>query len=1317
MKPPKTPILYPTEQPRTGILVKLDEHEDAFLELDAFDARQWVFQKKRHKLKRLLDTEAKDVFLDIVPQNDIIMHWALRVVGPKASRCYEFEADGVIMGKRTALDKGLPISSQKLEGRTERTHREISRWCTQFGADHSYDAAGNNIFGGKNCQDFAVELCTFMGIDKEQLPFRQAEQVKTVLGAGAFVAADAALGTFTEFSAGLRAAASDDGVRVLLSSKYRVEEEKRIPQACKACKLCYPELSKSAFQRGTGLVAAGTGLVAGALDLGIGVAGAAAGAAMSPGVLAAAAAVGVGYASGVITAESIPTFGFESEKPEQSPEATEQSSTCLQLDIERLKGEVGTAEAELRKARAHEVWAEPRLISANDLRQTLMAAFEANVSEVGRDLVTAVSKPLLPETQSLPREPFRHSESAPELNPRPAPATWKDVMERHGCPPEQSISVRMHRRRKKQTRTPAGAPQRCQSPGRTMFDSRKLWFRLYVSNKSRCQGPFGLLLFAARWLQWCRSHKRASYDIRFIAARTVATISFDVLASRLTVVDCRRMRDAYAGCQLATISPPWRGHILEAAARSIYCRQHPGCVVSDPVPGLRCDGSKRSVNQAEYDWMRDGRRVQCKTGQLCWNSSSGCWNVSFHNIKFGLLDELLLVLYTPFRIHLFLHDQRTGIQSTGRKAASRGVRVQYSCAKGMFSCEEATRALVEHVSSGSRHLVTVELASEAAVGQSYSKFCESKSAHMALTAFENHPLGSLTPSARGIFVEQLVLEVDRMLYPQSHFTPQVPNAKHDWFRDHLRVECKHTRLTYSDRGVWTCRFSAIKFQCFDILYLAIDSPDAVFLLHYERDQGRTQCGVETDHVGEQVRIRAPSSIADCREAAHFIVDKLVQGGSKHLATIPFHASGPSQLPATGRADSSSQPTPVILAKGARLTAPWEEPGETMGGLPQTIEGLAWPQEKEDGVLVVIDWGLVAQIQSDLQQRILQFVAHIVSNDYEAIPDDLVRMGFIARDRQNAVAEEAVASSISAVFKSLASGGTATRRIRDVLPALAEIKQNSGNIGQIPASFVYILRCFSILEGHGLCLDEQYRIVDDCYPYLASWTLRAKSPEALPLIRSVLYGRGASAEYPVPDAEQVLALLRGLATRVQQDVTSALREEEPLQNHGRLVDDLRSTLRSLQRARALQDVLLEEAARLTDVLVREALAASAPQFLVASGIPRNEEDKAVLKSLRKLIAALASEVEAVEVDADELRSRASPLSRYLRLLLKQMRARMNDLGALQEAAQVAALLWDVRLFAVALQARFTAALLQRLEQRFSAASRTSRKARKIDRSKP
>ncbi|CAE7365766.1 unnamed protein product [Symbiodinium natans] len=350
----------------TGILVKVDEHEDAFVEFALHDARQWVFQKNRHKLRRVADSDAKDVFLDIVPQNDLIMHWALRVVGKKAARCYEFEADGVCMGKRTALDKGLPIKSQKLAGRTSKTHREITAWCTDFGAEHSYDAAGNNLFGGKNCQDFAVELCRYMEIDTEQLPFRQAEQVKTVLGAGAFVAADAALGT--------------------------------------------------------GLLAAGTGLVAGALDFGVAAAGAAAGAAMSPGVLAAAAAVGVGYASGVITPESIPGFGFETQQaPEPGKDAfreswlrrkytAEDASICLwvevdgqesglQLDIQRLKGEVCTTEANLRKVRAEEAAS----IEAGRLRTVLLST-EMTAHQVCSERLARLSRNMEDRTELLSRQ-------------------------------------------------------------------------------------------------------------------------------------------------------------------------------------------------------------------------------------------------------------------------------------------------------------------------------------------------------------------------------------------------------------------------------------------------------------------------------------------------------------------------------------------------------------------------------------------------------------------------------------------------------------------------------------------------------------------------------------------------------------------------------------------------------------------------------------------------------------------------------------------------------------------------------------------------
>lgn len=105
----------------------------------------------------------------------------------------------------------------------------------------------------------------------------------------------------------------------------------------------------------------------------------------------------------------------------------------------------------------------------------------------------------------------------------------------------------------------------------------------------------------------------------------------------------------------------------------------------------------------------------------------------------------------------------------------------------------------------------------------------------------------------------------------------------------------------------------------------------------------------------------------------------------------------------------------------------------------------------------------------------------------------------------------------------------------------EIARGARNIGQIPASFVYILRCFSILEGHGLRLDRRYRIVEDCYPYLASWALRAEASQ-VPLIRSVLYGKSA-----VLDVQQVLALLKGL---------SQLQER----SKGSVAHDLRATLR-------------------------------------------------------------------------------------------------------------------------------------------------------------
>ena len=47
--------------------------------------------------------------------------------------------------------------------------------------------------------------------------------------------------------------------------------------------------------------------------------------------------------------------------------------------------------------------------------------------------------------------------------------------------------------------------------------------------------------------------------------------------------------------------------------------------------------------------------------------------------------------------------------------------------------------------------------------------------------------------------------------------------------------------------------------------------------------------------------------------------------------------------------------------------------------------------------------------------------------------------------------------------------------------------------QLPPYFVLILRAFGTLEGLGLSVDENYAIVDECFPYVARRMLADDSP--------------------------------------------------------------------------------------------------------------------------------------------------------------------------------------------------------------------------------
>ena len=56
-----------------------------------------------------------------------------------------------------------------------------------------------------------------------------------------------------------------------------------------------------------------------------------------------------------------------------------------------------------------------------------------------------------------------------------------------------------------------------------------------------------------------------------------------------------------------------------------------------------------------------------------------------------------------------------------------------------------------------------------------------------------------------------------------------------------------------------------------------------------------------------------------------------------------------------------------------------------------------------GKLCILDWGLVTSIDPDLQTSLIEHVAHLTAKDYAKVPSDLVKLGFVPKGGEAAMA--------------------------------------------------------------------------------------------------------------------------------------------------------------------------------------------------------------------------------------------------------------------------------------------------------------------------
>merc|ERR1712176_1613106 len=332
----------------------------------------------------------------------------------------------------------------------------------------------------------------------------------------------------------------------------------------------------------------------------------------------------------------------------------------------------------------------------------------------------------------------------------------------------------------------------------------------------------------------------------------------------------------------------------------------------------------------------------------------------------------------------------------------------------------------------------------------------------------------------------------------------------------------------------------------------------------------------------------------------------------------------------------------------------------------------------DGRLCILDWGMTLDVPKDLQYALLEFIAHINVEDYDEIPQDFINLGFSPPD---VTAERLQASGIteglSFAFRQLAAGGgpkkiqervkaefkerygddlsdselrTAARAemqermeaqlasegvdVKGVTNIMEEISKRNRELFSLPPYVLYLARAFSTLEGIGLSLDENYSIIQECYPYLASRLFTDRNPRAKKALKAMLGLREDSdASSAAHNPNSALALVQQAArdatsaegTKKQEGLSPAKLVEmtEGFASYTSSTADVDEVGKGQAKAAAefgklfldpkgstLQDILVDETAKYGDAMTRRALRVALvdnPAAKVASSILRGPKD--------------------------------------------------------------------------------------------------------------
>lgn len=248
-----------------------------------------------------------------------------------------------------------------------------------------------------------------------------------------------------------------------------------------------------------------------------------------------------------------------------------------------------------------------------------------------------------------------------------------------------------------------------------------------------------------------------------------------------------------------------------------------------------------------------------------------------------------------------------------------------------------------------------------------------------------------------------------------------------------------------------------------------------------------------------------------------------------------------------------------------------------------------------GQLCILDWGLVTKMDQELQIRMIEHVANLVSREYQDLGSELIDLGFVPEGKEDDFRGSEVQAVLASAYDQYTDGGGAAKfNIGAYFDQLQVLGMKYGSIFRVPPYFFYIARAFLVLEGIGLSNDPEYSILGECLPYVSQRLLKDKSPRAERALTTFLYGKEKDLPNRIINIKQFERLSSGLS-----DYTSAADGFKPATlPAGKVVDQMVQLLlgeadgenSNMASPTQLQAIVIDELAKVLGASVRKAVAA-------------------------------------------------------------------------------------------------------------------------------